>query len=135
MKLLACLVLLLAGAIVDPGPTNPRQLIVGTWKHTLPKYNCSEVYTFRADGSMHVTSGEEVGDSVYEISETAPNGFSKLLDTRTAGNGKKDCTGDVTPVGDKATVYVRFSRDGDKMLVCQSESLAACFGPLQRQHD
>jgi hypothetical protein len=136
MKLLVVLALLLTGAIVHSDPVIPSHLIIGTWKHTLSKYNCSEVYTFRADGTVHATSGEEVAESAYEISESAgPNGFYKFVDTHTADNGKKDCTGHVTPVGLKSTQYMRFSRDGDSMMVCQAESFAACFGPLKRQRD
>jgi hypothetical protein len=107
--------------------------IVGTWRFTLPDGSCAETYRFRADGTSHVTSAEEVAESVFEIShKPSQKGFYLWTDTIVKDNGKKDCAGQITDVGRKTTNYIRFDASGQRFVVCRAESLDACFGPLYR---
>jgi hypothetical protein len=107
--------------------------ILGTWIFAVPGTNCHETYYIRPDGRTLVTSGEEVAESVYQIAdEPSPKGFFKSTDKTVKDNGKKDCSGVVTPVGQESTNYIRFHPSGDMMIMCRDESLNACFGPLRR---
>lgn len=123
----------LANSRVVVTPDHP---ILGTWVFALPGQNCSETYRFFPNGTSRVTSGEEEAESEYEISaQPGVNGFYRLVDTVTKDNGKKDCMGQVTPAGDKATNYIRFHPSGNAFVMCQAESLDTCFGPLNRVKD
>jgi hypothetical protein len=122
-----------AAAAPSPRGTHP---IVGTWTFTVPNTQCSEIYRYRADGTSAVTSGQERAESRYQLSpQPTPLGYYKFVDTVTRDNGGKDCTGHVTPVGDRATLYLRFDPSGRMFLMCQAESLDRCFGPLRRIND
>jgi hypothetical protein len=114
----------------------PDHPFVGTWKITLSLSNgtCDEIYSVRVDGTTLVTSAEEVGESEYKISEgPSEKGFYRWIDTVTKSNGKKDCLGQITPVGDVATNYIVFHPSGDMFLICIEESLDRCVGPFVRQ--
>lgn len=129
--LLACAPLLpAAAAIAGAADEHP---VLGVWQFTLPDGHCSETYHFRADGTLFVTSGEEVAESTFQVSpRPSERGFYKMVDVVTRDNGKKDCGGNVTEPGQKATNYLRLHPSGDMMLMCADESLNACFGPLRR---
>lgn len=114
-------------------PSVPKHSIVGTWTFTVPGTNCSETYSFHPDGTVFATSGEEVAESIYSISaEPSAGGFYKWVGTITKDNGKKDCSGETTERGQKNTHYIRFDPSGEELVVCQAESLDACFGPVKR---
>jgi len=109
--------------------------ILGTWTYAVPGTSCAETYRFRPDGTTFVTSGQEVSESAYTIApKPSPRGFYKWSDTVTKDNGKPDCGGAVTTVGNQATNFVRLHPSGELMVVCREESLDACFGPLKRVH-
>jgi len=129
MRLLLLLPLPLMLASTDIRTDHP---IIGTWTLTLPN-NCSEVFTFKPDGTTRVTSNEEVTASHYEITDQ-PNAddFYALTDTTTETNGKKDCRGSTMTIGETNTVYVRFNRPSDEMLVCYDLPYERCFGPMRR---
>ena len=92
-----------------PHPTAKDHPIIGRWVISLPDGSCSETYTFRPDGTTLVTSGEEVAESVFEISaKPSASGFYKWTDKLVKDNGKKDCSGQITDVGRKTTNYIRF---------------------------
>jgi hypothetical protein len=119
-------------------PVAPDHPIVGTWKITLPLSGgtCDEIYRIRADGTKLVTSAEEEAESEYEISDgPSEKGFYKVVDKVTKDNGKKDCLGGITPVGDVATNYIAFHSSGDMFLLCIEERLDRCVGLFVRQKD
>jgi hypothetical protein len=117
---------------VAPLPDHP---LIGTWRFTLPQGNCVETYIFRPDGTTVVVSGEEIGESAYEIAnEPSSKGFYKWTDVLTRDNGGRDCSGDVMKLGHESTNFILVHPSRDKLLVCRDESLDACFGPLQRVH-
>jgi hypothetical protein len=116
-----------------PRAPKPDHPILGTWTFAVPGTNCRETYFIRPDGRTLVTSGEEVSESIYQIDdEPTAKGFFKTTDKTVKDNGKKDCSGSVTPVGQESINYIRFHPSGDMMIMCRDESLNACFGPLRR---
>jgi outer membrane biogenesis lipoprotein LolB len=84
MKRLAlCLPLLLAAcppacAVTAEVPPPPGP-IVGKWTWTRSANNCTEVYDYRADGTLHVVSGEEESDSTYRLSARPDAGAGSVL--------------------------------------------------------
>ncbi|NNM83012.1 MAG: hypothetical protein HKL98_10480 [Burkholderiales bacterium] len=118
-------------SLVGSTPTR----LYGKWTWTYSKNNCTESYEFRTDNTYAVTSGDEVGESRFTITDKPdPNGFYRMTDVVTKSNGRTGCDGEPggTPVGDKATNYIIFHPTREEMLMCQSPSLNACFGPLRR---
>lgn len=111
--------------------TNP---LIGSWTWTREVNNCTEVYTFNANGTPHVSSGEEVSDSTYQLSSTpSEKGFYKLTDKVVRDYGGKDCAEDESDsTGSESSNFVIFHQSGDMYLLCQSEALDICIGPLKR---
>jgi hypothetical protein len=106
---------------------------VGRWRFDIPKLNCFEEYHVRADGTRSTISGQERNESEFSISLTSDAaGYYKFIDKITKNNGKPDCTGFVTPVGDIATNYLLFHRDGNRFLLCQKPDFATCMSPYVR---
>ncbi|WP_426102766.1 hypothetical protein [Massilia sp. TSP1-1-2] len=125
------LVILAQPAIAAPPAADHP--ILGIWKLTLPDGSCSEVYRFRGDGTTLVTSAEEIAQSEFNIlPQPSAKGFYKLEDRLVKDNGKKDCVGQITKAGAKATHFVHFHPSGALFLMCASESLEACIGPFRR---
>jgi hypothetical protein len=107
--------------------------IIGTWKFDIPGIGCAETYRFFANGTTLVTSGEEIAESVYEISsQPSLLGFYKIVDTITKDNGGRDCMGEATAPGHRATNYIQFNATGNSMIMCQSENMDNCFGPIKK---
>lgn len=114
----------------EPPSNHP---ILGIWKLSLPQVGCAETYHFRGDGTSLVTSAEEVSESEYQIPpRPSAKGFYKLDDRIVRDNGKKDCAGEITRVGTRATNYVRFHPSGALFLMCADESMQTCIGPFER---
>lgn len=117
-------------AVAAPASAHP---IVGIWRLSLPELGCTETYRFRTDGTTLVTSAAEVTESRYTIPrQPSPGGFYRLIDTITKDNGKKDCSGNVMKVGQRATNFVRFHPSGEMFVLCKNESMEVCIGPFQR---
>ena len=67
--------------------------------------------------------------SDFEIAPTpSDKGFYRITYTITKSNGKPDCSGSITPVGDTVTLYLRFF-GRDIHYVCRAEDLEvlSCF--------
>jgi len=108
--------------------------IVGTWSWVTFGGTCTETWQFRHNRTLLATSGEEVAEKTYEIAVTPDaGGFYKLLETVVRQNDKKDCSGALLDgPGEQSTRFIQFSPQGDKLLVCRTAALNACFGPLRR---
>lgn len=116
-------------------PIAPSQHpIVGNWTWTLPGKSCTESLQYSNDGSRTGRSGEEVTQSRYEISPVPSLlGFYRLVETVTASNNKRDCSGDLHEASSEpVTRFIQFSPKRDQLIVCKEEELKACFGPLKR---
>lgn len=121
------------GAATGGAPAEAHS-IVGKWQWTSDKMKCTETYEYRADGSLSVTSGDEVAEVTYDISSRPDsNGFFLLNGTPGTSNGEKDCTD--RPAGTEQpafSVYVIFHASEPFHLVCESPTVERCFGPLRR---
>jgi hypothetical protein len=134
-KFIGTLMLLAAvsqGAGAGPPPKGNHPLL-GIWKLDLPDIGCSETYHFRGDGTSLVTSAEEISESEFKVADKpSAKEFYRLEDTIVKDNGKKDCAGQVTKVGTRATNFIRFHPSGVLFLMCADESMRACIGPFER---
>lgn len=130
----AALGIALAPATADPPkPPKAGHPIIGTWSLEVPGTDCEETYFMRQDGTTLVTSGEETGQSAFEIDdEPGANGFYRSVDRVTKDNGRPDCAGSITKVGTEVTLYIKFHPSGDMMVMCTAPSLDACIGPFYR---
>jgi hypothetical protein len=123
----------LSAAAAPPTKVEPSHPLVGVWQFQLPDGSCTETYLIRADGTTAVKSGEERSESAFEISpKPSAKGFYRWTDRVTRTNGKPDCGGGKTPIGQKTTLYVRMSPSSDAMILCADETLERCIGPLVR---
>lgn len=96
---------------------------------------CSETMDFRANRIRLGTSGTEITRASYDVAATpSPEGFYRLTHTILEANGKPDCAGDLHGKADDTVVrFIQFSPKQDQFIVCQSASLAACYGPFRKQ--
>ena len=118
---------LLVGACSDVGKPGENHPIVGKWAHVSTP-TCTEYETVHADGTRDFTSGEEVGQATFTISSKPDSrGAYTFVDTVVKDNGKPDCHGNITPVGDVAKLYVRFNRSRDRMRTCFDAAMTNCF--------
>lgn len=108
--------------------------LVATWSWTLFDGRCMETLQYRPDGTVLETSGESASEWAYETTPNASEkGFYEVIAQAGKTNGKKDCYGNITEINDAPdTRYIQFSPARDQMIVCRSESLEACFGPLKK---
>ncbi len=107
--------------------------VIGTWEWAIPQAGCTERMTMRADGTSSVRSGEELSDSDSRISDQPDaDGFYTLIDTVTHTNGKPDCGGETTPIGDVATTFLKVTPERDKLMLCLARK-GPCFGPYVRK--
>ena len=120
----------------DPAsaPTAGTHPVTGKWIWKLHHNACMETLQFRADGSRAGTSGEESTEGQYQITpKPSLLGFYRLTETLMVANGQRDCSGDLHAAGeDRTTRYVQFSPKHDLLIICKTESLQACYGPLRR---
>lgn len=106
--------------------------IIGVWRIDVD--GCTETYDFLPDGTRHVTSGMEIAESVYTISDIPlESGFYKIQDKIIKDNGKPDCLGKASDMtGHSIELFVQFSSTMDEVVFCFEESIDTCFGPFQK---
>ena len=132
--LIACLTAVtLPLQAAGPAPLAGHPLI-GTWTWILFGGTCTETFQYRPNRMLLGTSGQEVVEKNYEVSAMPDaQGFYKVVETVLRQNDKMDCSGALLEgPGEQSIRFVQFSPPRDKLLMCQSASLAACFGPLTR---
>ena len=114
-------------------PPRADHPILGAWLVTKPRPPCVESGTYGSDGRHHATSGQEIVASEYNVSpQPSEKGFYKLVDVIVQTNGLPDCWGNVTPIGDVATIYLRFGDGNDAFMMCAKESMYFCFAAARR---
>lgn len=126
---------LLTASVAHAAPEAPRagHPIVGIWTIQVPGSSCTETYRFRGDGTALVTSHHEVSESEYHIpAEPDTKGFYAWDDRIVKDNGREDCGGATTQVGDTARKYLKFAPSGNLFLMCFEETMASCIGPFRR---
>jgi hypothetical protein len=118
---------------VFAGPPRSDHPILGAWSLTTPGSSCVERGIYGADGRYRATSGQEISVSEYSIAtEPSEKGFYKFVDVIVETNGLPDCAGNVTPVGDVATNYLRFGDGNNDFMMCQEENMRSCFVMARR---
>ncbi|HTD91797.1 MAG TPA: hypothetical protein VK663_14105 [Burkholderiales bacterium] len=120
--------------IIAQTPSPGAHPLVGKWQWTRPENKCTEIYDFRADGTVPVTSGAEKTDNRYTIEASPdPNGFYRLTMKTTKDYGGKDCADEETNnTGQESTNYVLFDPSKTMHIVCVEAKVERCFGPLRR---
>lgn len=129
MKHMLCLALaILAVAACGPkqGKPGAGHPIIGAWELAVTP-TCTETNTYRSDGTRSYAAAEEIGESAYTISAPDSRGVYTMVDTIVKDNGKPDCKGHIVPVGDVATIYIRFSPSLRKMTTCYDRALTRCI--------
>jgi hypothetical protein len=118
--------------------------LLGAWRSTVmaapsagKSVACTETMDYRANHIRLATSGAEIRRATYDMSaEPSADGFYRLAQTILESNGKPDCAGDLHSKSDNTLLrFIQFSPPKDQFIVCQSASLASCFGPFRRQAD
>ncbi len=110
--------------------------IVGTWTWTAPN-SCVEKHTYLPSGLVSGTSGSEYTEEKYSISaEPDANGFYKLTGLTLKDTGGPDCAGSSEDYSGKEwTAYIRFSKDGTKLLACSEPNIDTCWGPYTKSYE
>lgn len=107
--------------------------LVGTWRIDFQELKCFEEYEVRADGTKFSRSGEERNESEHSISIVpSTKGFYKWTDRITKNNGKPDCSGGFTKLGNVAVNYIRLHPTGQRFLLCEAEDMKSCFAEFHR---
>lgn len=100
--------------------------VLGDWNWNPTGAVCPEIHSYRADGTKTGTSGGEVLEKTYTISNV--KGSMYLLEEMvTAGNGGKDCQDGTTPVGASSKIYI-MPLNGGGFFTCASLDTMSCFG-------
>ena len=119
--------------VTQAAPLPAKHPLIGTWQLDLLNGSCHEVYQIRSDGTVFITSGQEVAESVIELSENPnANGFYLWSDELVTDNGKPDCMGNITEVGHKASHFILLHPSVNMFLLCSKETMQTCFGPFVR---
>jgi hypothetical protein len=108
------------------------QSFVGTWSLSLRGATCHETIEFLADGTAHVVSGSEDSVSGYAMAKLPkPDGSYVWFDWILKNNGRPDCLGHLTSVGDKAINYLLPIPSGGYKL-CSTADGHGCIGTMSR---
>ena len=119
------------GADRAAGESHP---LIGKWTWTRAENKCTEVYDFRTDGTVFVSSGNERSDNTFVISrEPETRGFYTIKMKVVKDYGGKDCgDSEKDDTGQEDTGYILFEPSQSMYISCQEPSITACFGPLRR---
>jgi len=119
---------------VTKSPLPQEHPLVGTWRIDLQDFKCFEEYDVRADGTKLSRSGEERNESEHSISVLpSSKGFYKWTDKITKNNGRPDCSGSFTKLGNVAVSYIRLHTSGQRFLLCEAEEMKSCFAEFYRK--
>ena len=137
-KFVLCAALLLGSSLAaSAAPLTVAAIdhpIVGKWQWTRSANNCTEVYDYRADGTVFAISGAEETTSTYKISEQPDaNGFYELTEELVKSNGAQDCSDD-PPNADTApyTIYINMPNTRSIYMACPTPGWDRCVGPFRR---
>jgi hypothetical protein len=111
--------------------------IIGRWKWTREDQGCSEVYDYKADGSLIIQSGDERTENIYTIAKTPDDrGFYKVtIKVITDFRGRDCMNNDDDDTGNEASSYIVMNRGKTIYAMCQQPSTERCFGPMLKQSD
>jgi hypothetical protein len=108
--------------------------LIGVWRFDVPGTKCYEIYAVGADGTMALTSGAQAAETEFTIAaRPSARGFYKWVDRITKDNGKPDCLGSITTVGQVVTNFVIVHPSRRQFVLCRREDRRSCIGPFVRQ--
>jgi len=120
---LLTLLALLAGNPVTGKDENP---VLGDWEWNPTRGKCKEFHTYRDDGTATSKSGDEILEKTYNVSDAGRGMFLVEMEI-TSSNGKNDCLGSSTAVGEKSRIYVMPLNDGG-YFTCAEPNGMSCYG-------
>ena len=108
--------------------------IIGKWRWTRPFNSCTELYEFRADGTLSILSGVKRTENTYEITPAPVRaGFFEMRLHVVKDHGGRDCAStDNDDSGKGYTSYILFEPSQTMFMSCSEPRLEVCFGPLRR---
>ena len=123
-----------AGDVVK-SPLPPSHPLTGSWVLVFPDPRCHEEYEFRDDGTRYATSGQQILVSDFSVSEySGGKGHPYLwVDKIVSSNGKADCNGNDTPVGDVATNYIYMEVGNHRLWLCKGPDPATAYAAFDRK--
>ena len=129
--LVGSLLLLVSYGAFAVGTDNGK--LVGTWTWTRAANHCTETLTFRDDGTLSTTSGEEKTDNQYTLTPPSLAGSRYMLTIHVIkDHGGKDCVDStVDNTGSTDVVYIEFLSK-TQMKMCYRSTDGNCFGPLHK---
>lgn len=116
---------------VSAAENNP---LLGSWEWVNIKNSCVETYIFGAENTGHITSGEEISDAQYQISEKpTAKGFYQVELKILKDKGGKDCGESYEDnSGDVYKKFLMFHPSGEQYVSCDKEDVRECVGPFKR---
>jgi hypothetical protein len=140
LLLMLCLTALSISVLAQPAAPVPAPAghpLLGKWRWVKPENKCVEVYEFRTDGTVPVSSGDERTENTYTVSaESDQNGFYLLTLKTTKDYGGKDCADDAADsTGQDGLMYILFEPAKTMYLACAEPKVARCYGPLRKVTD
>lgn len=122
--------LILSTHLASAKDPNPLQ---GAWEWVNIKNSCVEVYTFGVENTAHITSGKEISDARYTISEKPQGGFYQVTLEILEDKGGKDCGESVeNNTGEQYKKFVMFHPSGNHYVSCDKADTSSCVGPFKR---
>ena len=121
-------------AVAAPVKVVPNHPILGSWEWTRSDTGCKESFTYRADGTARITSGEEITDNTYLIDRTPDDTrFYELQIKTVKDNGGRDCNNDEKDnTGETNKLFIFINGERSMHVVCSAAAFDRCFGPLTR---
>lgn len=108
--------------------------LLGTWEWVNIKNSCREIYIFGAEGSSHITSGDETSTASYTISDKPDaNSYYAVTLHIVEDQGGMDCGESVeNNSGESYQKFVQFHPSGNLYISCDKPDPTSCVGPFKR---
>lgn len=117
--------------VVNAEAVNP---LLGNWGWVTSDNSCIETYLFDEDHLVQITSGDEISDAEYHLSDQlTERGFYTLTLKILKDKGGKDCADNLEDnTGQTYHKYVMFHPSGEQYVSCDKETIEECAGPLRK---
>ena len=137
MRPMSILLLVLLGVLLRPAVAEESAEsvgLLGSWRWTQESNDCTEIYSFGRGGVASTISGSELTRQLYVLLGRSGDGRRLRVALVTLeDNGLRDCAEVAADDSGLAyEIWVEFSPDGNRLLVCFAEAGPECIGPLRR---
>jgi len=108
--------------------------LLGKWVMVFPPLACHEQRDFKTNGTSESVSGQEQLESEWSLREVRPGKvtYYEWTDRVLKTNGKQDCTGRITPIGDAVTRYLYINPITHLLEMCERPDPTTCFAFFER---